>query len=146
MPRREIIFHKAWSLKFASSKYYTSRVWPFELLSASPKECSLQYGVEKAMKNVIVFCCHWSQRQGLRCTWVTKSWTKDDNISFINFPMDHLNFYESSSQPPQRTVSALLMHTKLQLSMYNRVHGPSCFRLRVKPCSSLLSLQTGNIW
>lgn len=106
----------------------------------------LQYGVENAMKNVIVFCCHWSQRQALRCTWVTKSWTKDDNISSINFPTDHLHFYESSSQLPQRTVSALLMHTKLQLSMYNQVHGPSCFRLRVKPCSSLLSLQTGNIW
>lgn len=40
MPRREIIFHKAWSRLFASSKYYTPRVWPFELLSASPKECS----------------------------------------------------------------------------------------------------------
>lgn len=106
----------------------------------------LLYGVEKAMKNVIVLCCHWSQRQGSRCTWVAKSWTKDDNISFINFSMDHLNFYESSRQPPQRTVSALLMHTKLQLSMDNQVHGPSCFRLRVKPCSSLLSLQTGNIW
>lgn len=25
---------------FVSSKYYTSRVWPFELLPASPKECS----------------------------------------------------------------------------------------------------------
>lgn len=114
-------------------------MWPFELLSASPKECSLQHGVEKAMKNVIVLCCHWSQRQGLHCTWVTKSWTKDDNISSINFPTDHLHFYESSSQSPQRTISALLMHTKLQLSMYNFTLGKAMFFLT-------LTAETGNIW
>lgn len=92
------------------------------------------------MRNIIAPCCHWSQRQGLRCTWVAKSWTKD-NISSINFPADHLKFMNLPASPPQRTVSALLLCTKLQLSMYNQVHNPSCFRLRVKPHPSSLSLK-----
>lgn len=142
MPRREIIFHKAWSRMFVSSNYYASRVWPFEHLSASPKECSFAvWSGEGNEKHNCFFVVTGVRDRAYIVPGLLSAGPRMTTFLPLIFPWITSTFMTLPAIPPQRIVSALLMWTKLQLSMYNQVHDPSYFRLRVKPCSSLLSLQ-----